>query len=113
MTKDALDFAGNTLDSPSPLLATVVETPPALATLVAVKLLVTEDVSVMTIEFDAVILDFACMEFVYKDNEGEGVVKFVVLVLTPDRRNWKNSMAASRPCGSNICKRVDISISRQ
>lgn len=74
MTKDALDFAGNTLDSPSPLLATVVETPPALATLVAAKLLVTEDVSVMTIEFDAVILDFACMEFVYKDNEGEGVV---------------------------------------
>ena len=109
MTKDALDFAGNTLDSPSPLLATVVETPPALSTLVAAKLLVTEDVSVMTIEFDAVILDFACMEFVYKDNEGEGVVKLVA----PDRRNWKNSMAASRPCGSNICKRVDISISRQ
>lgn len=108
MTKDALDFAGNTLDSPSPLLATVVETPPALATLVAAKLLVTEDVSVMTIEFDAVILDFACMEFVYKDNEGEGGVKFGVLVLTPDRRNWKNSMAASRPCGSNIFVKMSV-----
>lgn len=108
MTKDALDFVGNTLDSPSPLLATVVETPPALATLVAAKLLVTEDVSVMTIEFDAVILDFACMEFVYKDNEGEGVFKFVVLVLTPDRSNWKNSMAASRPCGSNIFVKMSV-----
>lgn len=116
MAKDALDFVGNTLDSLSPLFATVVETPPALATLVAVMLLVTEGVSAMTTEFDAVILEFiavtlefVCVKVVDNGNEGDVDAE----VLTPDWRNWKNSMAASRLCGGNICKRIDIGITRQ
>lgn len=115
MTKDALDFVGNTLDSPSPLFATVVETPPALATLVAVILLVTEGVPAMTTEFDAVILEFiavtlefVCVKVVDNGNEGEGVIDVDAEVLTPDWRNWKNSMAASRLCGGNIFVKMSV-----
>lgn len=112
MIKYVLDFVGNMFDFLSFLLVIVVEIFFVLVILVVVKLLVIEDVLVMMIEFDVVIFDFVCMEFVYKDNEGEGVVNFVVLVLMFDWRNWKNSMVVSRFCGSNICKRVDISILR-
>lgn len=106
MTKDALDFVGSRLDSPCPLFATVV----GAATLVAEKLWVeiAEGVSVMTPEFDAGMLEFICKEAPDRDNEGVTAVS--VVVLTPDRRNWKKSMATSRPCGGNICKRVAISI---
>ena len=52
----------------------------------------------MTLEFDAVILEFVCVEVADKAFEDEGVTEVNVLVLTPDRRSWKNSMAARRPC---------------
>ena len=108
MTKDALDFVGNTLDSPCPVFANVVEATPALATLVAEKVWAAERVSVVTLEF-------ICQVAPDIGNEGEETAVFVMvlLALVHVRKNWKNSMEASRPCGGNICKRVAISITRQ
>lgn len=47
-------------------------------------------------------------------DKGEEVTAgVIVVVLTPDRKNWKNSMMASRACGGNICKRVTLRITRR
>lgn len=67
----------------------------------------------MLLEIDTVMLEFVCKEAADVANKGEGITAGSVLVLKPDRKNWKNSMAASRTCGGNICKRVAISITNQ
>lgn len=67
----------------------------------------------MLLEIDTVMLEFVCKEAADVANKGGGFTADDVEALTPDRKNWKNSMAASRTCGGNICKRVAISITNQ